>query len=103
MFIESSFHDFRSQKATKSNTTIQKTVTNYNLRHKYTHPIPATHHDTQKPTLTKPQSIEYSVADDKKKKQDEKIHGVQELKEAHEKEKLGKQPKLLQVRFIIHN
>lgn len=40
------------------------------------------------------------MADDKKKKQDEKLRKVQQLREAQEKEKIEKQRKLLQVRLI---
>lgn len=41
-----------------------------------------------------------AVADDKKKKQDEKLRKVQQIREAQEKEKIEKQRKLLQVRLI---
>lgn len=44
-----------------------------------------------------------AVADDKKKKQDEKLRKVQQLREAQEKEKLEKQRKLLQVRLMFGN
>lgn len=54
-----SFHHFHSQKATKPNTTtMQKTFSSHDLLQKHTRTNSATRQGTQKPTLTKSQSVE---------------------------------------------
>ncbi|XP_055313027.1 inner centromere protein-like [Sitodiplosis mosellana] len=79
----------------KSKLTYGSAHTRTNSATRYAQSIP-------KPVLTKSQSVEeirkkaQAVADEKKKKQDDKLRKAQQLREAQDREKAEKQRKLLQ-------